>query len=95
MDLSKKQLDEIAGIVKKYLPEHRVFIFGSRAQNKHFPSSDLDVGVMGKQVVLGNIKVRIEEELENSDLPFKIDLVDFKTVSPEFCQLALQKTINI
>jgi hypothetical protein len=33
----------------------------------------------------------MQEELEESTIPYQIDVVDFKRVSPEFKNVALQK----
>jgi hypothetical protein len=48
-----------------------------------------DVGILGKKPIPGHILIKIEESLEESDLPYKIDIVDFILVSPEFRKIAL------
>lgn len=47
------------------------------------------MGILGKKPIPGHILIKIEESLEESDLPYKIDIVDFILVSPEFRKIAL------
>lgn len=90
----KKQIKDA---VKKYLSDtnYKVFIFGSRASGEHRRWSDIDVGILGRQKIPGSTIMKIEEELENSRIPFKIDIVDFKTVSGQFYSLAFKKVITL
>ena len=83
----------IKEIIFKFLnpQEYEVFIFGSRARDKARKFSDYDVGIRGKKPVAGNVLVEIEEALEESDLPFMVDVVDFSLVSDKFREVALSK----
>lgn len=84
--------EEIKKIIFKYLPprEYQIFLFGSRAIGNHNPKSDYDVGILGKEPIPEQIIPAIEEELENSDIIYKVDVVDFNHVSPRFKELALK-----
>jgi len=95
--LDKRLKRQIKGIVEKYLPVggYRIFIFGSRATGESRRFSDVDLGILGSKRLPGHVLVQIEEELENSRIPFKIDVVDFKRVSDEFSDLALKKVIYL
>jgi len=90
---SKDAEKVIKEIIFKYLnpKEYRVFIFGSRATGKARKYSDYDIGILGKRPVPSVTKVLIEEALEESDLPFKVDIVDFTEVSERFKKVALSK----
>src|SRR3989344_9680740 len=81
--------------VKKYLPSSRAFIFGSRALNTNRAFSDVDIGVINKQKIKGSVSENLSEELENSPLPYRINLVNFQTVSQQFKKVALKKIINL
>lgn len=78
----------------KYLPpdRYRVFIFGSRATGKAPRWSDYDVGVLGQDKIPLTIMAQIEEELENSSLPYRGEVVDFKRITAKFARVALQET---
>ncbi len=84
---------EIKKIIFKYLSpkDHQVFLFGSRAVGNNNTKSDYDVGILGpKEIPTLNLSA-IREELENSNIVYKVDVVDFNRVSPRFKGLALKK----
>lgn len=81
--------------VHQHLPSSRAFIFGSRALDTNRRFSDVDIGIISKQKIKGYLWENLSEELENSSLPYQINLVDFQTVSPEFKKVALKKIINL
>jgi predicted nucleotidyltransferase len=93
MKISKKVEKEIKEIIFRFLnpKEYQVFIFGSRATGKAKKYSDYDVGIWGKKPVPSHIMVLIEEAFEESDLPYKVDIVDFSLVSSKFKKIALSK----
>ena len=72
--------------------KYRVFMFGSRVKGKNRKFSDFDIGILGEQEVKLQVLNRIEEELEESDIPYKVDIVDFKKVSEKFRRVALANT---
>lgn len=78
--------------VSKYLPKgYQVFVFGSRAKGQARRWSDVDVGILGGERVPLSALGLINEELENSDIPFKVDVVDFSRVSKGFREEALKE----
>ena len=89
----KNPEEEIKDIVFHFLSpqEYQLFIFGSRATGKAQKYSDYDVGIFGKNQVSWSKIVLIEEALEESDLPYKVDIVDFSLVSANFKKVALSK----
>lgn len=95
--IEKVWLKLIQTRVRKYLVEKdwRVFIFGSRATDNNLRYSDVDIGIMGKGRIRGRLLTAIEEELENSQLPYRTNLIDFQRVSADFKKVALKKVINL
>ena len=90
-------LARIKEIIQKHLPaeEFRLFVFGSRAKGQFSQWSDIDVGIWGKKRIRGSALVNIEEELENSRIPYRVEIVDFNRVSEDFKEVALQSIINL
>ncbi len=88
-------VDCIKKIVLRHLPknEYQVFLFGSRAVGNAKHKSDIDVGIWGKQALSLKTKIAIEEDIEESIVPYKVDIVDFWTVDETFKKYALQKII--
>lgn len=82
----------ILKIVKKYLDanHYRVFYFGSRVRGDSFERADIDLGIEGPVPIPAGIKLKIQEELDNLPLLYKIDLVDFQNVSKKFKNNALK-----
>lgn len=84
---------EIALIVGQHLDLYlyRLFFFGSRVNGQADDSSDVDVGIDGPERVPRSIMGSIREGIEELPTLYSIDVVDFKSVSPEFRAVALQQ----
>ncbi len=67
---------------KKQLCEVRVF--GSRVGSAPKKYSDLDIAVIGKQKVPYKVLNALKEDFEESDLPFRADVLDWNAISDEF-----------
>lgn len=60
------------------------YVFGSRLTDKIKPYSDLDLAIVGKNKIDRLVLIRLKEDFEASDLPFRVDLLDWHRISPEF-----------
>lgn len=89
-------IDIVKQIVLKHIPKDNfaVFLFGSRAVGNAKPLSDIDIGILGLEPLPTIIKVDLESDLEESIVPYKIDLIDFYQVDKDFKKEALN-TIKI
>ncbi len=78
-------------IVLKHVPqdEFAVFLFGSRAAGNAKALSDIDVGILGMKPLPSVITADLEFDLDESIVPFKIDLIDFYHVDEAFKAEAL------
>ncbi len=83
--------------VYKYLPAdlYQIFLFGSRAEGTNRKWSDADIGLLGQQKVPAEKLVEIESDLSESDIPYLVEVVDFKFVTPEFAKIALKTKIDL
>jgi predicted nucleotidyltransferase len=78
------QWQELSAILRDHLPGRRVWAFGSRATKERVRRfSDLDLAVEGDELTLGQ-RAALRDSLDESRLPFKVDIVDLATVTPEF-----------
>lgn len=95
--LDKKSLDVIKKILQTYISDksYRAFIFGSRAIGKNRKFSDIDLGIIGTKSLSSKEFVTIKDKFDESDLPYRVDLVDFSNVSERFKNQALNNIINI
>lgn len=84
--VSDYEMEIIQNIIKKHATDCTVLAFGSRYKWTNKDYSDLDLAFVkpdGEKV--GHSRIfDIKEEFEESDLPFKVDVLDYHAVSPEF-----------
>jgi len=87
----------IRNIVRARLPDqsYKAFIFGSRATGKSRRYSDIDVGILGPEKVPGAHLTDIEQALDDSDIPYRTDVIDFTNVSDIFKQNAMRNVISL
>lgn len=86
IQISSAELQIIKGILQQVLPQQaKVWVFGSRATGKAKRYSDIDlaIDIHSKNLdlqMLGILDVLFEE----SELPWKVDIVDYNNVSKDF-----------
>ena len=70
-----------------------VVLFGSRARGDYFETSDMDVGILpGKGMNKSKI-ILFRERIEDSNIPYKVDVVDISQTSNEFTDKVLEEGI--
>jgi predicted nucleotidyltransferase len=79
-----------AEVVRRHVPDpaFRVFLFGSRAEGRADPRSDIDIGIEGPAPVPHAAMALIEEELEEAPTLYTIEIVDFARVPKKFREVA-------
>lgn len=95
--LDKATKNDIKSVVFSFLnpKECRVFVFGSQASDQAKKFSDIDIGLKSSKVIPLWKLAAIEEAFEESDLPYKVDVVDFNLVSGKFKQVAEKNLIYL
>lgn len=86
MHLDNSACAEVRRILDHNLPPGvQVFAFGSRVHGRNLKLySDLDLCLRGAAPVPAAILSKLNEAFEDSLLPFKVDLIDWTVISPEF-----------
>lgn len=89
--LDPRDAAEICRILEPLLKKMqvRLLLFGSRARDDACPISDIDLALKADRPIPPWLLAEIREKLDESSLPFRVDLVDYHTVSPD-----LQRTID-
>jgi len=84
--VSEFELDIVFNIIKKYASDCDVFAFGSRYKCTPKNYSDLDLAfALANGQRLGIKRTgQLEEAFSESELPYRVDVVDYNAVSPEF-----------
>jgi predicted nucleotidyltransferase len=93
--MKNKYLDIARDIVLSHIScdEVNVFLFGSRAIDDSKRNSDVDIGFLGKEALDHRVIRKISDELEESAVPYHIDLVDFFKVETTFKKIALKRIL--
>lgn len=78
-------LAEIRAILAQVFKDRRceIYLFGSRAMGTHTTVSDFDIGVLASEEIGSELSLA-REALDNSNIPFAIDLVDLRATSTTF-----------
>lgn len=89
IDISPGQMDIIKLILRKNLPSGIIIWgFGSRASCTAKEFSDLDIALQqenGQSIAFG-LMANLMDDFEESDLPYKVNVVDYNTASGIFKQ---------
>ena len=92
--LYKKSEDFLKELLKQNLPaDSRFFLFGSRAMGDYSKSSDIDIGVMSENLDKKTI-FKIKEIIDESFVPFKVDIIDFSKADENFKREALKRIVQ-
>jgi uncharacterized protein len=67
-----------------------IFAFGSRVSGNYRSNSDFDICIQSKSPLPLHLIGFIKEDFESSNLPFKVDLLEFSRL-PELIQQNLQQ----
>lgn len=92
---SEQDLSKIRQIIMAALGEYpvQVFLFGSHAAGHAVRASDIDVAVLPQEPLPAGLLSRIREEIENSNVPYPVDLVDLSQTDAPFRQRVLKEGI--
>ena len=70
-----------------------IALFGSMANKKAQRASDVDVAIVPRDGWDRRKLVLLRERLENLNTPYRVELVDFSSVSEKFREIALRTVI--
>ena len=90
-----RYLKQIHEILNKELQHHEVkgYFFGSRSRGLSRTGSDCDVGIDPMQELPVGLLSRLREELEESHIPYNVELIDLSQASREFAEKVRQEGI--
>lgn len=85
------QLRTITGILAAHAPKVEARAFGSRVDGNPKDYSDLDLALVGAAKLDAAVMGGLKEAFEESDLPFRVDILDWNAISEEFQKVILNK----
>ena len=68
-------------LINKKLPNCKIYLFGSRAENKFTNGSDIDLALDDGNPIEINKILSLYSEIEDTSIPLFVDLVDLNTAS--------------
>ena len=84
IDLEPQYLSTVKAVLDAVVPGVCVSAFGSRVTGRAKRHSDLDLALQGEQPLDWRQLASLREAFEESDLPFRVDVVDWAACSTQF-----------
>jgi predicted nucleotidyltransferase len=97
-NIPKDDLGFIVNIPNEHLKQgcYQLFIFGSRSQEAPCKThSDLDIAVKMDTAIPRKTLFKIEEDFEESNLNYQVDLLDLHRISDSFSRSIHHKLVPI
>jgi len=91
IDLEPRHLAIVRNILERHAPRYEVRAFGSRVAGTARRLSDLDLAVMTERPLSWSELADLRDAFTESDLPMKVDLIDWATASDEFRRIVEQR----
>src|ERR1700728_2455067 len=88
-----KQLKNLITDFIRGLPV-KVYLFGSRAQGTSNKLSDIDIAILPLQQLPNDFMTNLKERIEESTIPYSVDVIDLSQVDDEFKRKILAKAIE-
>lgn len=82
--LTQEQVKLIKKLIETFLPDSKVYVFGSRSRGDHKRYSDLDLAVESKSPIAKEALSALQEQFTESTLPFKVDLIELLKIDTDF-----------
>jgi len=83
IQLLVKHKNIVTKILRHYLSNQKVYVFGSRAKENARNFSDLDLCLTGDALTFSQM-AQIKEAFSESDLPYFVDVVQKSSLSEDF-----------
>lgn len=95
IDVRPEDLKKVLAILDRHLPGREVRAFGSRVAGTAKAFSDLDLAVLGTAPLSASVMADVREAFRESDLPFKVDVVDWATTGDTFRRIIEQDFVLV
>lgn len=84
--MTDRYVEQVKEIVSRALAPYPVsaYLFGSRARGDATPVSGIDIAVEPHEPLPGAVLSDLGEELEESSVPYFVDLVDLRSADQAF-----------
>jgi type I restriction enzyme S subunit len=87
--------DIVCEILRKHVPQYPVWAFGSRVTGRAKRYSDLDLAIISDVPLPLKVSAQLADDLSESDLPWRVDVVDWATTSPAFRRIIERDKVEL
>lgn len=84
VDIDETNWGIVSQILKQYASKYEVWAFGSRVTGKSKKYSDLDLAIISNEPIPLDTRSALVDAFSESDLPWKVDIIDWATTSERF-----------
>ncbi len=95
LGITPTQFKMIQHVLEKNVPMFEVWAFGSRVTGNVKPYSDLDLAIINQQPLSLEITANLTNDFSESDLPWKVDVVDWACTSEQFKEIIKKQFVVI
>ena len=95
IEVTSVEWEIVQKILQKYFPKTQVWAFGSRATRHAKKYSDLDLAIITAKPLELAVSSSLAEDFAQSDLPYKVDIVDWSLTSPAFQKIIESQRVVI
>lgn len=95
LNVREDLLEEVRRILRLHVPQWDVWAFGSRVRGTAKPHSDLDLAVITPEPLPLAVWGALQDAFAESDLPWRVDVVDWATTSEAFRHLIAQHHVVV
>ena len=93
--ISEQEYQIVQTVLRQCIPQRTVWAFGSRAGGQPKPYSDLDLAVLGEVALSLSEHANLADAFSESDLPYKVDIVDWHLIGDDFRRIVQANHIEI
>jgi predicted nucleotidyltransferase len=91
IDIRSDHYEIIQKILTQHLPGQKIMVFGSRVKGTSTLTSDLDLCIMGTEKLSFEALSALKDAFSLSSIPYKVDIVEWSRLTPEFRALIDQE----
>ncbi|MCP4361561.1 MAG: nucleotidyltransferase domain-containing protein [Chloroflexi bacterium] len=84
IETTPQELAAVQRLIGDYFPNVEARLFGSRYRGTAKPYSDLDIVLVGKEKLDWLQVSQLREAFAESDLPWRVDVLDWHAISSQF-----------
>ena len=95
VDIGPADLETVRRVLREHVPGLEVWAFGSRVSWTARGTSDLDIALMTTEQLDAMRLAEMREAFVQSDLPFRVDIVDWSSTSRAFQSIIMQNCVVV